>query len=165
MVIRARRGFTLVELLVVSAVVGSLLVASVGAFRTMWLGFRLNLTRLELSRDGRTAMRAMGDFVRNGRATSIRITTPAGQPLYSSIEFTNGSGQAVAFFQRDRRLVMSVNGNTRDLTSDLHHVCFVFPDLLDLTHVSINLTLERQIVPGWTKAVALKQERIEILEY
>jgi len=131
----SRRGFTLIEMMAVTAIVGTVMIPLARLLpNVMWFFQRPNIeTGMAMAAD--PALNNMLHFLRDAQAQSVAIATPAGQPLYSELSFktlnTNGAagtGHRYDFAQNGTLLQMSVDGGTpQTLASDVQFISFSLP--------------------------------------
>lgn len=162
--VRSRAGYTLIELLMVVAIIGIL--ASVGARVMLQVNrfFILTNTRTELQREARAVMYVVNRNLRQGTVASISIDRASNtQPFYSKLTFTKVSGTTMTFAQNGTNLVQTVGTKTRTLTKNVKYVSFTFPRSDDLSVVSVSITLEKQIYQGRVKALHMASEKVRVM--
>jgi prepilin-type N-terminal cleavage/methylation domain-containing protein len=162
---RSRRGYSLVEVMLVVAIVGIL--ASVGAniFLQVNRYFILSNTRLEIQREARATMYMISRDMRQAQSSTIVIDrASASQPFYSRITFTKiQGGDPVSFYQDGKNLVESVGTTTSILSKNVQYLSFTFPRSDDMTIISVALTLEKTVYQGQIKALHMASEKIQVM--
>ncbi len=108
MVKNARRaGYSLIEVMLVVAILG--IVSSVGAGMLLQVNryFILTKTKNDLQKEARAAMYVMTRELRQGQSNTILIDRLAtSQPFYSRITFTKIQGTTISFYQSGNQLFM-----------------------------------------------------------
>ncbi len=160
---RARAGFTLVEVMLVIAIIG--IVSSLGAVMFIQVNryFILSKAKIALQQEARSVMYVMAKELRQAQSSTIAITQASGQPYYSEITFTEQEGNTVTFLQNGKSLEM-INGNdTQVLSNNLFYLAFTFPRSDDMNIVSIAMTLETSIYQGGEKALHMASENVQVM--
>lgn len=139
---RRPRGFTLVELLITSVIVGLLAVMLPPLVIQISDGLTGVRTGMEMDRDMRLAMDAMVKLITFGRKSTVVLSTPAGEPVYSRLDFATSTGRTVALFQRGGRLIAATNGVERELHRKILRLCFFYPDIENRAVIKVGLTVE-----------------------
>ncbi|MFI5362009.1 MAG: carboxypeptidase regulatory-like domain-containing protein [Elusimicrobiota bacterium] len=164
MVKRARAGYSLVEVMMVVAIVG--VVASVGARTLLQVNryFLLTQTRLDLQKEARAALYLMSREIRGAQSASIVIDrASATQPFYSRITFTNVQGTQMRFQQNGNQLQKIVNNGTVVLSKNLTYLAFTFPRTDDMGILSVALTLQESTYQGQVKALHMASESVQVM--
>jgi len=164
MVIRSRRGWTLVELMIMVAIVGVLASIAPSIISQTTKFFILSRTKLQLQEEARATMYLMTRELRQAQSGTITITQATGQPYYSQISFQKfGSAQTMTYTQNGSNLVLTNGTNITTLTTDLAYLAFTFPHSDDMTILSVSLTLQKQIYGGQFKALHMASERVRVM--
>lgn len=161
--LRGRAGYSLIELLMVVAIIGIL--ASVGGRMMLQANryFIMTNTRMELQREARAAMYVINRSVRQGSVGSVVVDQAAGQPYYSRLTFNKVQGTRMIFSQSGTNLIQTVGARTRTLSKNLKYMSFSFPRSDDLTVISISITLEKAIYQGRVKALHMTSEKVRLM--
>lgn len=159
-----RKGYSLAELMVVSAIVA--IIASLGStlFIKMNTFFRVSIAKIETQRDVRNLMELMTREIRQAKASQICLSQEsAGQPPYSKITFQNMRGDTVIFWQNGRILSMNKNGVSTVLSKNLRSVYFSFPSTDNPNLITILLSIEKTAEAKKTYALQMGGETIRLL--
>jgi prepilin-type N-terminal cleavage/methylation domain-containing protein len=160
---RSQRGYSLVELMMVVAIVG--IMAMVGP--TLMIQFQnfflLTTARHEIQRDSRAVIDIINRFLRQAKGKSIVIDTPSGQGPYSRISFTHVDGRAFSFYQSGTDLVQQVGTKTSVLSKNLVYIAFTFPRSDYPYLVNVSVTMGKAIQLGQRKELELTVQKIRIM--
>jgi prepilin-type N-terminal cleavage/methylation domain-containing protein len=161
--VRNERGWTLVELMIVTAIVGTVAMLAPQAMTQATKFFVLSRARLELQREARATMYVITRELRQAKSNSLVIDQAVGQPYYSRIQFTTIQLRNQTITQANN-IIQLTSGNTVSILSK--HVAFLsftFPRSDDMTIVSVALTLQEQIYNGAFKALHMASERVRVM--
>ncbi len=162
-----RRGFTLIEAVVVVALVGILALVAPRVFLQVTRYIRMTRAHYEIQRDSKDAMLVINRALRQAKASSITITEVAGQPPYSRIDFqkfvSTSTATNISFYQQANTLYEVQAGGTRPVCSNLRYIAFTYPRTDDPYIISISITMERATYQGQTKALHLAVEKVRIM--
>lgn len=162
--VKRRRGYTLVELLVVSAILAVVISMGSTLFVRINTFTRISVGKIETQRDVRNLMTLITREMRRALASKITLTrADATQPPYSKITFQNYLGETVSIWQSGRTLTLQKNGTTTFLSKNLRSLLFYFPSSDDMSLVSILLTMEKSDGTGRTQSLQLGGETVRIL--
>ncbi len=164
MVRRARAGYTLIEIMVVVAILG--IMSGVGANLILQVNrmFLLTRSRSDLQREARAAMYIITRELR--QATSASIVTDrfnSAQPFYSRITFTTFSGRTMSFYQSGNLLVSLIGNNKTILSNHVGYLAFTFPQSDDLTIMSVSMTLTENLYNGRVKSLHMASEKVQVM--
>lgn len=164
----SKAGYTLMELMIVIAIMGIVLISSPKMFSGVYRFIALATARTEIQKNSRAALANMNRDLRQAQATSIVIDTPAGQPPHSRITFTkytaSGGTQVISYFQKGKQLFMSTDGASGKLAFDnLRYIAFTYPETDDPTILSISVTFEKATYEGGSKALQMAVEKVRIM--
>lgn len=162
--LRGRLGYTLTELMMVVAIVGS--ISTVGPLMlTQLQNFYLMTTaRNDIERDARNSLDFMNRFLRQAVDGTIVIDTPASQGPYSRIRFKHIDGRYVEFRQSGSNLLAVVNNDSTVLSKNLVYIAFTFPRSEDPTIVSVSMTMGKAIQLGRRKVLELTIQQVRIMD-
>lgn len=158
-----RRGYSLVEVMMVVAIVGALAMVGPRLMIQLQNFYLLTTARNEIQRDARTVLDVVNRFVRQAKYRSIIIDTPSGQGPYSRIRFTHQDGRNFSYYQDGNNLVQSVDGNTTILAYNLIYLAFTFPRSDYPRLVSVSMTMGKTIQRGQKKELELTIQKIRVM--
>jgi prepilin-type N-terminal cleavage/methylation domain-containing protein len=162
--VKNRHGFSLIELMMVIAIIGLLAVIGPQIFTQTTKFFILSKTKLALQEEARATMYLMTREIRQAQSNTIIIDQVAGQPYYSRIRFTKIQGTAVTITQNGSNISITEGTNTSILAKDLAYMAFSFPESDDMTIISVSMTLQQQIYGGALKALHMASEKIQVMD-
>ena len=161
--LRARRGYTMTEMMMVVAIIGIL--ASVGP--TLLIGmqnfFLMTTARNEVQRDARATLDTVNRYLRQAVYSTIVIDTPSGQGPYSRIRFKHVDGRYMEFRQSGSSLIQQIGNTTSTVTKNLVYIAFTFPRTDDPTIVSVSITMGKNIQLGRRKVLELTIQKVRIM--
>ncbi|OGS44490.1 MAG: hypothetical protein A3J79_04330 [Elusimicrobia bacterium RIFOXYB2_FULL_62_6] len=165
---QAKAGYTLMELMVVVAIMGVVLISAPKMFTGIYRFIALASARAEIQKNSRAALSNMNRDIRQAQATSIVIDQLAGQPPHSRITFTkftaSGGTQSVSYYQKGKQLFISTGGAAGKLAYDsLRYIAFTYPETTDPTILSISVTFEKATYEGGTKALQMAVEKVRVM--
>jgi prepilin-type N-terminal cleavage/methylation domain-containing protein len=159
-----KTGYTLVELMIVLAIVGILFSVGGPILNTANKNWILSRSRLELQTEARAIMYLMSRNLRQAQYATINISRyNNSQPYYSKITFTKIDGKTYSFYQNDKQLIMQYGEMKRTLTNNVRYLAFTFPESADMTILSISMTLEKDIYDYQKKALHMASEKVHIM--
>lgn len=168
--VSARKGVTLMELMIVLAIVSALFVVAAPILLQSQRHFILVRTRLELQQEARGIMYIITRAVRQAQSDSIAISRADDyQPFYSRISFVrqaaaSGVPAAMVFQQEGTSLCQYIGGaNRRVLSRNLNYLAFTFPRSDDTGILSVSVTFQKNIYEGKTKALHMASEKVRIM--
>jgi len=163
MVKNNQQGWTIVELCIVVAILGLVVMIAPTILNETTKVFILGKTKLDLQQQARAAMYIMTRELRQAQSSSITIDNAAGQPFYSRISFTKPSGQTITYAQKGNSILFTMGTNNTVITTNLAYLAFTFPRSDDMTIVSVSMTLQEQIYGGAFKALHMASERVRVM--
>lgn len=160
---RAPRGYTLIELMMVVAIVGA--VAMVGPRLMIQLQnfYLLTTARGDIQRDARASIEIVNRFLRQARYRTIIIDSAAGQGPYSRIRFQHIDGRNFQYRQQGNRLIQGVNGVESVLTRNLVYIAFTFPRSDYPRLVSVSMTMGKKTYLEDIKELELTVQKIRVM--
>lgn len=166
-IVRRSRGYTLVEVMIVVAIIGIMALIGPRLFLGLTRYFRMNSARHEIQRDSRNVLEIINRNLRQAESGSLAVSQQTGQPPYSKISFdkfiTTSTARSMSFYQSGETLYQVDNGSTRALCGNLRYIAFSYPRTDDATIISISLTLEKATFEGKSKALHLAVEKVRIM--
>jgi len=157
------------EMLMVVVVLGVLAMAGSRMMVDVTRFFQLNMGRLTLQEEARTALSVIQKNLRQAKLDSLTIDQAPGQPYFSRIVFdkapkkTGGPAVPITYFQKGAVLMETAGGATRPLSKHLKALTFTLPNTDDMAVVAVSLTLETPIYGGKMKTVRMNSGEIEVL--
>jgi len=164
-----RRGFTLIELMIVIAIMGIVILTAPKIFTKTFQFVQLFIARTEIQKNARGALANINRDLRQAKADTIVIDALSGQPPHSRITFTkynaSGSTQQLSYYQKGNALYMSNDGSAtgRLIAGSLRYVAFTYPRTDDDGIVSISITFEKATYEGGTKALQMAVEKVRVM--
>lgn len=162
--VKRQKGYTLAELMVVSAIVAIIVSLGSTLYIKMNTFFRVSMAKIETQRDVRNLMELITREVRQAKATQITLSreTPS-QPPYSKISFLDLNGSSTVFSQNNRVLSMTKNGQTTILAKNLHSLYFSYPSTDNPYLITVLLSIEKTAEGKKTYALQMGGETIRLL--
>lgn len=162
--VKKNSGYTLVELLVVSAIVAFILSLGSTLFIRMDTFFRISIAKIETQRDARNLIHLLSQDIRQARTSLITLSRKnASQPPYSKITFQNTAGDTVAFWQEGRLLMMSKKNVKTVLAKNLRSLFFTYPETDNPILITVLLSVEKKSDQQRTFAMQMGGETIRLL--
>ncbi|MFC1501568.1 PilW family protein [Elusimicrobiota bacterium] len=158
-----KKGFTLVELMIVIAILGIMFVMGPQIFVQANRFLMMNQAKIEIQREARSVLSLFNRNLRQAYASTITIDSAGGQPPYSRISFQTIDGLTYTFYQSGSQLVMATSNTTKILTDKVKYISFAPPSSVDLTIISISLTLEKAIGETKTKSLHMASEKVMVM--
>ena len=166
-----RKGFTLMEMMVVMAIVSSLFVVAAPLLMQANRQYIMVRTKVELQQEARGIMYTITRALRQAHGDSIVISrADDNQPFYSKITFVREqSASAVVSstmtFQQEGTVLYQLMGGTskRVLSRNLNYLAFTFPRSDDMGIISVSVTFQKNIYEGKTKALHMASEKVRVM--
>ncbi len=167
--LKRKKGYTLVEMMLVVAILGIL--ASVGPRLMIQLQnfFLLTTARGEIQRDARASIDIINRFLRQGKHRTIHIDAKSGMGPYSWIRFKHFDDRFIQFYQdwnstrQKIVLFMDIDGNVNILSDKIIYIAFTFPQSDNPELVSVSLTMGKTIYLGREKQLELTIQKIRVM--
>lgn len=164
------RGITLIELMIVVAIMGLLSLMFRRTISNVWKEFKLAQVKIELQREGRLAINSISRDLKQASLSTLRIGPETlGEPQLSSMTFTKtaktsgGPEAQVSYFARGTDLVRNQGGQEMVLSKNLAFLAFVPPRSNDMSVLSVSLKLEKPTYDGQTKSFSASLDKVKIL--
>ncbi len=162
--VKKSSGYSLVELLIVSAIAAFILSLGATLFIRMDTFFRISIAKIETQRDARNLINLLSQDIRQARSSLITLSREnASQSPYSKITFQNTSGDTITFWQEGRILNMTKNGKTMGLAKNLRSLYFTYPETDNPSLITILLSVEKKSDNQRTFAMQMGGETIRLL--
>ncbi len=162
--VKRSRGYTLAELMVVSAIVAVIVSLGSTLYIKMNTFFRVSMAKIETQRDVRNLMDLITREIRQAKSSQISLSREsASQPPYSKITFQNIQGTTVVFSQNNRILNMNKNGQTTVLAKNIHSLFFSYPSTDNPNLITVLLSIEKIAEGNKNYALQMGGETIRLL--
>lgn len=170
-----RGGYTLIELMIVVAILGVLILAAPRTFIKTYQFIQLMTARVEIQKNARGALSNINRDLRQALASTISISARSGQPYHSCVYFGKynsvGAVEYVSYYQNSNKLyqvrsssaITSCSGAGKMIANNLRYIAFTYPRTDDPTILSISLTFEKSTYEGGTKALQMAVEKVRIM--
>ncbi|OGR76406.1 MAG: hypothetical protein A2X32_12485 [Elusimicrobia bacterium GWC2_64_44] len=163
-----KRGYTLMEMMLVVAILGVLILAAPRTFIKTYQFVQLMMARVEIQKNARGALANINRDLRQSVASSITIDRVAGQPFHSRITFnkynSTGGLTAMSYYQQGNKLYQATGGSTgKMIANNLRYIAFTYPRTDDDSILSISITFEKATYEGGTKALQMAVEKVRIM--
>jgi prepilin-type N-terminal cleavage/methylation domain-containing protein len=167
----ASAGYTLIEVIIVVALIGLLSLVAPRLFLEVTRYLRMSNAQYEIQRDSKDALLVINRALRQAKASTIVISYKAGppdQPPYSWITFdkyvSDTAVRTIQFYQQGQVLYMVDQGNApRPICKNLRYIAFTYPRTDDPYILSVSLTVEKATYQGQAKALQLAVEKVRIM--
>lgn len=167
--VRKKPGHTLMELMVVVAIMGVLVLSAPQVFTRVYQFVRLITARAEIQKNAREMLSNINRELRQSVSSSIVIDQLSGQPPHSRITFEyyrpDGSTELISYYQRGRKLYQARQGSSegRLMADNLRYLAFSYPRTDDATIISLSVTFEKETYEGGAKALQMAVEKVRIM--
>ena len=165
---RSRKGYSLMELMIVVAILGVIVSAAPRMFTGIYRFTRMITAKAEIQKNARGTLSNINRGLRQAQASSILVDQVSGQPPHSRITFTryktDGSTEVVSYYQSGKKLYMSTNlAAGKKVCDDLRYIAFTYPKSDDSYIVSISVTFEKATYEGAAKALQMAVEKVRVM--
>ena len=166
---RRRNGTTLVELMVVIAILGIIFSVGPKLLTNVFKLWKTNEARVDVQMNARTTIQLIQGLLRKAEATSIIISRQdATEPPYSKISFTIPKGDSCEFYQLDNELWINhvsatATTHNRVLAKNLRFVSFGFPQISEDSLLSVAVCFQKTTVGDETKDFYLSTQRVQVM--
>lgn len=164
-----RAGYTLIEMMIVVAIIGALVLAAPRLFLKVYQFTQLALARVEIQKNARGALSNINRDLRQALSGTIEIDSAPGQPPHSRVTFSKygAGGQPVRmrYYQRGTSLYQAVGSSETGklMAANLRYIAFTYPRTDNDELLSISITFEKATYEGGTKALQMAVEKVRIM--
>ena len=162
MVNSKRSGFSTIELMIVMAILGAIVMIGPRLFINLTRFYQLHNAKVEIQRDARASLDILNRFLRQAQSYTVVVDQASGQPPYSRISFRTVSGQSLSFYQSGRSL-FQVAQSTTTISKNVRYIAFTYPRSDDPSILSVALTMEKATYEGRNKVLELSIEKVRIM--
>jgi prepilin-type N-terminal cleavage/methylation domain-containing protein len=167
---RKPNGFTMVEVMVVMAIMGILALAGSKLMTQIQNYFFISRARLVTQQEARNIITMVAQDLRQARSSTIAVSRDPGQPPASRVYFVKVGDPGmpdvpIVYVQRGAEFFrIQNNGVPVSMSKNVRFVAFTFPRTeIPRELISVSLTLERGIQQGKTKALHMASESIGVM--
>jgi len=158
-----QKGFTLIELMVVVALLGILGYGIVTFFTNTFRIWWQTSHQIDVQQKARTAMDEMTKFIRQARPVSALVVgKQAGEDSDTMITFTHIDGRQFQYYKSGDSLIRVVDGATTDvIPEDLASIYFILDSTSSPTQLDIStLTVQTPGIGGEKGSITFSRKRI-----
>ncbi|MEI6845912.1 MAG: type II secretion system protein [Candidatus Firestonebacteria bacterium] len=160
---RKKKGYTLVEVMLVLAVMGIVLAGTMGLLINFTRFWRVNQAKLDIQRDARRTLSLMNKKLRQAVQSSIVIDQVTGMPPWSRVTFTGLDSVSISYYQNGDRLYQEANGQILLLGENLKTIRFSYPSSDDGTLLGVSVCFEKATYEGGSKSLQLSIEKVRVM--
>lgn len=159
-----QKGFTLIETLIVVAVMGVVTAAVTTLFTQGFHYWSINRTQVELQRDVRALLDLMLREIKEAKTNSVEINSfNNSQPPCSKINFTTIDGREVSFYQKGKQIFVENSNGTTLLANNLRVLSFIYPDTSSPDIINISICAEANVYGTARKTFYMSIEKVRIM--
>lgn len=160
---KKRGGFTLTEMMLTVGIMGFLSAVGAVIFTQSTRNTLVNQAKIDTQREARTALDIINRSIRQARASTISVSSEAGQPPYSSVSFTAVDDSSWKFYQSGKSLFSVSNGSTSTLCENLRYIAFTYARTDQSGIISVSITTEEKTYQSESKVLQLSVEQVRIM--
>ncbi|OGF55360.1 MAG: hypothetical protein A2452_02655 [Candidatus Firestonebacteria bacterium RIFOXYC2_FULL_39_67] len=160
---KGKKGYTLVEVMMVVAVMGIVLSGTFGLLINFTRFWRVSQAKLDIQRDARRSLSLMNKKLRQAQQSTISIDQGTGAPPWSRISFTDNNGVAISYYQSGDRLYQNVSGQLMILGENLKTLRFSYPNTDDGTLLGVSVCFEKATYEGGSKSLQMSIEKVRVM--
>jgi len=159
-----KKGWTLVEVLIVVTMIGVLSLSVSSIFYNIWQFYKMSYAQKEIQEEARVIMELIRRNLRNGISDTIVISRyDDTQPYYSKIDFNTLDGSRVSYYQIDRTLYQEIDGNKKVLSKNVTYFAITPSKTYELNIISVAITLEKEVYELKKKALHMASEKVMVM--
>ncbi len=159
-----KKGWTLVEVLIVVTMIGVLSLSVSSIFYNIWQFYKMSYAQKELQEEARVIMELIRRNLRNGISDTIVISRyDDTHPYYSKIDFNTLDGSRVSYYQIDRTLYQEIDGNKKVLSKNVTYFAITPSKTYELNIISVAITLEKEVYELKKKALHMASEKVMVM--
>ncbi len=159
-----KKGWTLVEVLIVVTMIGVLSLSVSSIFYNIWQFYKMSYAQKELQEEARVIMELIRRNLRNGISDTIVISRyDDTHPYYSKIDFNTLDGSRVSYYQIDRTLYQQIDGNKKVLSKNVTYFAITPSKTYELNIISVAITLEKEVYELKKKALHMASEKVMVM--
>lgn len=162
-ILRSSRGYSLAELLIVVAIMGSISTVGPLLMRQLQNFYLMTGARNDIERDARVSLDIIDRNFRQAKNATVILDSLPGQPPFSRVRFTKIDGSNWSFYQKGGALYMGRQTDTTILTTNLVYVAFTYPDTDNPTIASVSMSTGKAIQLGNRKVLELTIQKVRIM--
>ena len=159
---RPRAGYTLIELLMVVAIIGILATLGPTLLTSMNNFFLMTSARYEIQRDARTTLDTVNRYLRQAVGSTVIMDTN-GQGPFSRIRFTHVDGRYMEFRQNGHQLIQVIGTSQSVVSNNLIYIAFTYPHTDDISIISVAITMGKSIQLGRRKVLELTIQKVRVM--
>ncbi|OGS22769.1 MAG: hypothetical protein A2252_10615 [Elusimicrobia bacterium RIFOXYA2_FULL_39_19] len=159
-------GLTLIELMVVTMIIGIIMLGVQTFFGNGLRFFKIQQSKMETQRDARRCLSLLNRKLRESKSTTIIVSRiDSTQPPCSSIYFQTVKDEQFRFFQSGTKLYMADlnRGATQQIAENLRHITYCYPMLSNDKIISISICFEKYSKSPDVKSLQLSVEKVRIM--
>lgn len=171
--LKIKRGYTLMEVMLVVAIMGVLVLAAPRTFIRVYQFVQQLTARVEIQKNARGALANINRDLRQAVGDTIEVDELPGQPPHSRIKFkkfNSSGGQNWAFYYQQGTQLYQAAGDVNGVmmtgklvAGNLRYIAFTYPRTDDDGIISISITFEKATYEGGTKALQMAVEKVRIM--
>lgn len=156
-------GFTITEMMLTVTIMGFLAAVGAVVFTQSTRNTLVNQAKIDTQREARTALDLINRSLRQAKASTITVSSGAGQPPYSSVSFTAIDGVNWKFYQSSKNLYALSGSGTSVLCRNLRYIAFTYARTDKSGIISVSITTEEKTYQSESKVLQLSVEQVRVM--